>query len=235
MSSIQLVLNENYYLKDPQNTELGKKIISASIRIIDELGFEQFTFKKLALEIGSTEASIYRYFDNKHRLLTYLVAWYWGWMEYQIEYQTHYIVDPIEKVKKILELLTKEVEADQSFEHIDEVLLHQIVIAESDKTYLTKNVDTDNKEGLFRGYKSLCEKIANAILSINPDYPYSRSLVSTIIEASHQQVFFSNHLPRLSDVKKEDENRSEVLKIFLESLVFGAISIHNPVIKNSAS
>lgn len=226
MSSIQLVLNENYYLKDPQNTELGKKIISASIKIIDELGFEQFTFKKLAVEIGSTEASVYRYFDNKHKLLTYLVAWYWNWVEYHIEFQTHYIQDPSEKLKRVIALLTQNIELDHSFEHIDEIVLQRIVIAESDKTYLTKQVDIDNKDGLFRGYKVLCHKIAEIIITINSDYPYAHSLVSTVLEASHQQIFFSNHLPRLSNIKKEDENRNNVLKDFLEGLVFGAISFN---------
>ncbi len=224
MSSIQLVLNESYYLKDPQHTDLGQRIISVSIKIIDELGFEQFTFKKLATEIGSTEASIYRYFDNKHRLLTYLVAWYWSWMEYQIEFQTHYIQDPHKKLKRIISLLTQNIQQDHSFAHIDEIVLNRIVIAESDKTYLTKNVDTDNKDGLFRGYKSLCERIAQTIIEINNDYPYPYSLVSTILEASHQQIFFSNHLPSLSNLKREDENRNNALKDFLESLVFGTVS-----------
>ena len=67
---LQLVLNDRYFLRDPLHTELGTKIVSQSILMIDQLGFEQFTFKKLAHAIGSTEASVYRYFDNKHRLLT---------------------------------------------------------------------------------------------------------------------------------------------------------------------
>jgi len=48
--------------------------------------------------------------------------------------------------------------------------------------------------------------------------------VSTILEASHQQIFFSNHLPSLSNLKREDENRNNALKDFLESLVFGTVS-----------
>ena len=47
--------------RDPQETELGRKIIEFSIILIEKIGFEAFTFKKLANEIGSTEKSIYRY------------------------------------------------------------------------------------------------------------------------------------------------------------------------------
>ncbi|MFZ9029367.1 MAG: TetR/AcrR family transcriptional regulator, partial [Crocinitomicaceae bacterium] len=78
---VSISVNENVFLKDPTSTELGRKIVRASIDLIDELGFEDFTFKKLALAIGSTEASVYRYFENKHNLLAYLTMWYWGWME----------------------------------------------------------------------------------------------------------------------------------------------------------
>jgi hypothetical protein len=56
-ASTHLSLNHNAYLRDPERTELGRKIISESIHMMDALGFEQFTFKKLAAEISSTEAS----------------------------------------------------------------------------------------------------------------------------------------------------------------------------------
>ena len=81
MSQLTFKLNERLYLRDPQSTELGQRIVSKGIELIDGLGFEQFTFKKLAAQVNSTEPSIYRYFENKHRLLHYLTAWYWSWMD----------------------------------------------------------------------------------------------------------------------------------------------------------
>ena len=79
---IQMQLNEKLYLRDPQDTKLGRKIIRHSILLIDEIGFEQFNFKKLAERIESTEASVYRYFENKHLLLVYLLCWYWEWTKF---------------------------------------------------------------------------------------------------------------------------------------------------------
>ena len=70
-----------------------------SIQLIGRNGFEAFTFKKLAEDIGTTEAGVYRYFENKHRLLIYIVAWYWTWLQYQVMYQTNNINDPIVKLK----------------------------------------------------------------------------------------------------------------------------------------
>jgi AcrR family transcriptional regulator len=37
--------------------------------LINKIGFEEFTFKKLSIEISTTEASIYRYFENKHQII----------------------------------------------------------------------------------------------------------------------------------------------------------------------
>ena len=85
MTVLSIKLNEHLYLSDPQHTKLGQNIISKSVVLIDQLGFEQFTFKKLAKEIDSTEASVYRYFENKHRLLHYLISWYWSWLEYKVD------------------------------------------------------------------------------------------------------------------------------------------------------
>ena len=172
-------LNERLFLRDPQHTELGRKIILKSIDLIDSLGFEHFTFRKLADEIDSTEASIYRYFENKHRLLHYLTAWYWSWLEFRIDLFTGTIQDPKTKLKECLRIVSEEKKYDPTFEFINEEALHRIVIAEMDKTYLTKWVEDDNKAEFFFGFKSLCQKIANMILMVKPDYTFARSLAST--------------------------------------------------------
>jgi AcrR family transcriptional regulator len=78
LANIKIQVNSKTYVKDPETSDLGKKIIKNSILLIDEIGFEEFTFKKLGEKIGSNESSIYRYFENKHKLLVYLSSWYWA-------------------------------------------------------------------------------------------------------------------------------------------------------------
>ncbi len=223
MAFLQLLMNENLFLRDPQDTELGRKIIQESISMIDELGFEKFTFKKLALKIDSTEASIYRYFENKHKLLVYLIAWYWNWIEYKIDYGTQNISDPSKRLEVALRIISEKKVKDASFPQIDEEALYRIVIVESDKTYLTKQVDSDNKEGLFRGFKSLCKKIASYISEINPEFSHPHSLVSTTLQAAHHQLFYAQHLPALTDL---DNNASlhQQTENFLKEMVFKTIS-----------
>jgi AcrR family transcriptional regulator len=224
MTIIQLQLSRNLYIRDPQETELGRKIIRKGIELIDQIGFEKFTFKKLAMAIESTEASVYRYFENKRRLLIYLIAWYWNWVEYIIDYQTNNITDPREKLKIAIRVITERKMVDPYFPDINEEALFRIIIAESDKTYLTKQVDDDNKEGLFRGYKSLCKKIAEMVKQINPSYEYPHALISTVLQASHQQIFFSQHLPSLTDLNFKSRNYNDQNFDFLYHLVIKTIN-----------
>jgi AcrR family transcriptional regulator len=229
MTTLQLVMKNNLYVRDPQETGLGKKIVQESISMIDELGFEAFTFKKLAIRIESTEASIYRYFENKHRLLVYLIAWYWNWLEYQIDYGTQNIDDPCKRLQIALNIIARKKNSDPSFPQINEEALFRIVVSESDKTYLTKQVDEDNKEGLFRGFKSLCGKIAEIITEINPGFKYPNSLISTVLEAANQQLFFAMHLPSLTDLSwKDNQSLYEQNEKFLNELVFNTIKVQNP-------
>lgn len=218
---LQIKMNEKLFLRNPEQTELGKKIIRHSIQLIHKNGFESFTFKKLAEDIGTTEAGVYRYFENKHRLLIYITAWYWSWLQYRVVINNNNIQDPKVKLKRAILLLATTIEDDIRTSHVDESILHQIIIAEGTKAYLTKHVSEDNKDQLFKPYKDLCAKIGDIILECNPKYKYPKSLSSTIIEMAHFQNFFMNNLPSLTDfanIKKES-----AIVSFLEDLVFSAI------------
>lgn len=222
MTVLQIQLSEKLFLKDPQSTELGKRIIQNSIALIDKIGFEAFTFKKLSIEMESTEASIYRYFENKHRLLLYMITWYWSWLEYKIEFETNNVPNPKIKLETALRIISLKKDQDLAFPDIDESALQRIVISESDKVYLTKQVDSDNEVGLFKGYKTLCNKISALVKEINPNYPYPQALISTALEASNQQIFFAEHLPSLTESSEEEDPFESNFK-FLKSLVFNSI------------
>ncbi|HLP13453.1 MAG TPA: TetR/AcrR family transcriptional regulator [Flavobacteriales bacterium] len=192
-------VNPSIYLKDPESSEIGKHIIKSSIDLIYELGFEQFTFKKLAQEINTTEATIYRYFENKHRVLLYILNWYWCYMEFLVVFKVQNLSSSEEKLKIIVDLLTSELPESSGLNEYNKKSLNQIVISESSKVYLTKEVSEINKNEVFKPYKDLCAKISEAIKEYNPRYKYPKSLSSTIIETAHQQQFFSINLPRLTD------------------------------------
>ena len=218
---LQIKMNEALFVRDPEHSELGKNIIQHSIELIHKYGFEAFTFKKLAQDIGTTEAGIYRYFENKHKLLVYLTAWYWGWLEFQIGYHTNNLKDPNVKLKRVIKLLATTVEDDELTRHVNEGLLHQILISEGSKAYLTKQVGEDNKLQFFKPYKDLCAVIGNIILECSPKYKYPKSLASTIIEMAHFQNFFMNNLPSLTDFGKSKEE-AEIIS-FLNDLVFSSL------------
>lgn len=218
---LHILMNEALFLRNPENSELGKKILKHSVQLIHRAGFESFTFKKLAEDIGTTEAGVYRYFENKHKLLIYLTSWYWGWFEFQISFHTNNINDPEDKLKRVIKLLAAAVENDEQTNYINESLLHQIIITEGSKAYLTKQVEEDNRQQFFKPYKDLCALIGTIISECNSKYKYPKSLASTIIEIAHFQNFFMNHLPSLTDFGQTKEE-SEIID-FLNDLVFTSL------------
>ncbi len=213
---VQIEINSELYSKNPDSSELGRKIINKSIELIYEIGFEAFTFKKLGNLISSPESSIYRYFDNKHTLLLYLTSWYWTWTEYQLVFVTTNIDSPQERLKKSIDILTKPVEEDTAVSFVNEVLLSEIIFSESIKAYHTKNVDKENKKGCFKAYKRVVQRVSDIVLEIDPEFLYPHMLISTVIEGSHHQKYFSEHLPALTDVKKNDNSITN----FYTELVF---------------
>jgi len=217
LSKVNIAINEKIFLKDPNSSALGIKIIAGSIDLIEELGFEDFTFKKLAVLINSTEASIYRYFENKHYLLLYLVHWYWEWLDYRMMIKVVNIDCPTERLNRCLDLITSRVEEDSDFNQVNEVKLQNIVISESAKVYLCKQVDTDNDLGMYKPYKDVVQRLSSIILEINPSYKYPHMLVSTVIEGANHQRYFATHLPKLTDVVEgEDAVTSFYQKLVLK-------------------
>ncbi|WP_298247399.1 TetR/AcrR family transcriptional regulator [uncultured Christiangramia sp.] len=197
--NINISVNSELFLKDPESSELGKKIVGQGILLIDDIGFEKFTFKKLGVKIKSNESSIYRYFENKHKFLVYITNWFWGWKEFQLTMSTYGISDSNEKLLKAIEVITHPVVQDFRFQHINEVALNHIIINESSKSYLTKEVETDNKEGYFSIYKRLVTRIAEMISEVSTDYQYSLSLSSMVLDGALHQHFLKDHIQSITD------------------------------------
>ena len=217
--NIKLPINEKLYLKDPQSSEIGNKILNESIDLINEIGFEKFTFKKLAVKISTTEASIYRYFESKHKLLLYLINWYWSCIATRMLFETSNIQDPTLKLQKAIHILTAlpNPQAEQIL--ANELNLKEVVINEASKAFLIKEIDSENKDGVFSVYKSVVNNTVEMIKAINPNYPYPNILVTTVIEGSNQQRFFAQHLPKLTNSSSE----SDFVEQFYQDLIFKAI------------
>lgn len=202
LSNLKISVPDKIYIKDPESSDLGKRIIEHSILLIDDIGFDSFTFKKLGVKIGSNESSIYRYFESKHKLLLYLSSWYWAWIEYQLVFSTFNLPNAEEKLRKAIEIVTKTIEEDKSFSHINEVTLNRIIINENSKSYLTKEVDTENKEGYFEVYKRLVKRIRDMITHVDNTYKFPSSLASSIVEGSLHQHFLKSHFNSITDCGK---------------------------------
>ncbi len=222
---VRIKMNEKLFLRNPEETVLGKKIVIYGISLINKIGFEEFTFKKLAVEVNTTEATIYRYFENKHKLLVYLITWYWSFLEYKVVFSINNLNNPEQKLKTIIKVICEEPDNKSKTDFISEFEGYKLVIWEGSKAYLTRNISKDNKDRLFKPYKDLCERFSSIIKEYNPKYKFPYSLASTVLEMSHSQKFFKQNLPALTDFPKDTDDKKMIL--FLESVLFSSINAKN--------
>ncbi len=219
LSNIRIDVSDKIYLKDPNSSDLGRAILREALPLIDTLGMERFTFKKLSAEITTTESAIYRYFESKNRLLLYYLSWYWACLEYQVAFGTANIESNDLRLEAGIRMITEGLGSLASAP-FDLALLQHVVISESPKAYCTKEIDNENREGLYNHFKSLVARLSILIKDFAPHYAYPNSLATLLIESLQGQLFFAEHLPSLSDLGADDEHRY----LFYKELVFRTIA-----------
>jgi hypothetical protein len=217
-----LKIHNGLYIRDPKDTVLGRSILRNSITLIDELGFEHFTFKKLAFHIKSTEASVYRYFENKHLLLLYFYNWYWEYLYANIQTKLENENSSTEKLKIAIDGILFSIKKNPEIDFIDEDILHRIMVSQADKVIRIKEVTEENRNGFFLAYKKVVKSIADIILEIEPNFPYARILASTLMEIPNQQLYYAENLPSLTNLQHNEENQYEIQKV-MENMAFSWI------------
>jgi len=201
--SITIEVNPECYLRDPLQTSLGKRIIEHSIEVLAEAGFEAFNFKQLARSMGSTEASIYRYFRNKHYLLIYLTSWYWDYMKYLIQIDIRTTVDHYERLIRAMSTVVSAASESDSVQFVHQKMLHKIVLENYGKAYHTKDVDQENSAGLFQNYKEVSNLIADLIAGVRSDFTYPHALATNLLTMAHEHYYYAEHLPSLTEIQRD--------------------------------
>ena len=75
------------------------------------------------------------------------------------------------------------------------------------------------KKDTLKKYKQVVQRVSDIVLEVNPKFEYPHMLISTVIEGMHQQRYFADHLPSLTDVKKG----TDAISIFYNQLVFSIL------------
>lgn len=213
-------LNENLFLRNPDDTASGRLILQQGLSLMLEIGFEAFTFRKLAEKAGITEATVYKYFSNKHRLLQYYFDLYWVWMKELGSLETSRHQHPEQKVRCLIDLLCGIWPGKSIMPPVAATELRALLIAEGLKSLLTKNVDDDNRLKLFAPYKEYCLFLSVEVSAIRPQYPLPRSLATVVIEMSHSMEFYMEHLPTLTELSPDQERKK--LSEFFYQLISSA-------------
>lgn len=205
---------DGLYVKNPQNSELGRDLISSAAEMIGSSGIEAFTLLKLARKVGCTEATVYRYFGSKQQLLYYLMNLYWGYVAFSVDYHSQKHKSARKQLREAIEVISNP--------HIEEFTdsalaasLKSVAIQEGIRIHLTPALSEDLKKGHLAHYVQLISLFETLIREAHPDYEYSRSLAGTLIDASLQQLFHHMHKTPFSDKPCETSGPAGFLKSLL--------------------
>lgn len=227
-ASVIIRVSPKLSVRDPLETELGKKIVAEGLKLMDKIGFDAFTFKKLASQIDSTEASIYRYFKCKIQFLNYAVSWYWHWVDYTIDVRTTNLTDKKKRLEVAIIVLVESDREDPIIDHIDEGVLYRVITKEAARIFLTRNSEGIPAKDVFSGYDLLFDKIFKMIIALNPKYKHPRTLTRALISLAHKHAFDSEFLEGTSArvLHKGDERKRET-KEFLYNMALSQLEPHS--------
>lgn len=189
------------------SSPIGSRILTEGLDLMIELGLEAFTFKKLAERIGSTEVTVYHYFANKQRLLQYYFQAYWLWLATHCRQEGKSLADPMERLRGDIKAMCGIWPTDARAGQFDPARLRELVINEGSKSFMHKNVDSDNELKLFKPYKDLCANIAAEVKACSPRLKHSRSFATTLVEMAHSLEFAMDHLPALTELSTKRERK----------------------------
>lgn len=211
---VEIQLPNVLFLKNPKDSDIGQRILLESAAMIAEIGIDAFNFKKLALKCKCTEATVYRYFENKHKLLLYFLNIYWGWLEYRLVMNTQNISDSGKRLKKAIALLAHP-EIPESYNEEFGKNIIAIAVQEGIKIHLTHAVKTEISDGSLTIYQTLVSRFSNLISAKLPGYLYADSLAASILDNAFQQMYFQKYYPSFCSNIQDEEH----LKSFLLSLI----------------
>lgn len=210
-------ISSEAFVKNPISSELGIRIVQNSIVLMNKNGVSDFTFRKLALHLSTSEASIYRYFESKMQLLNFLSQLYWHEVKEIILEEIIGSNTSEEKLIKAIEIFCNPNISSKQNSMVDMSELHQLIIQEGVTTNLWgESHQTDDHSS----QKRLIQYLSEVILSINPNYSYPKTLISTMIHTCHLQLLFCSHLPYYTDIPKGNLNS---VVSFVSSLILSTI------------
>ncbi len=192
ITQLRLEVPAELFIKDPFSSELGAKIVEAAIQLINKIGYEDFTFKKLALSCKTTEATIYRYFHSKQQLLAYLCALYWSYTTLIIELEGEKLNSNSKKqLGSLLQILSNNVELKSLSNTLLIEELFRLVIKQWPKVNHLDGEQNTYLNDAVNAYKKVTQLFANVLHTIQPKLRYSLVYADTIVMAIHNYALNS--------------------------------------------
>ena len=173
--------------------------------------------------MSCTEASVYRYFENKHMLLVYLCSWYWDYLNYLIEIDTRNFSNPEKKLRIEIKTIVNSSSAQSPTDFIDQSKLHIVIAEHFFKAMFNITTSVTAKENLFANYRNLNYNLTSIVKEFNPKFKYPCAMASTIIKMSIDHSYYADQICSLTEItnciKTKKYQIEEMINYFVQKLL----------------
>lgn len=138
-----------------------KRVIEAAIKIMSEKGYTHAKITNIAEEAGVASGLIYsrKFFINKLDLLLSIVLGFWETLNHKIQTEISNDMDPVEKVKRIIDMLD-----DLLTKNKDSIRLSKVIHETIPITYFIKEKELHPKrEQITKENRKLLRALDNTI------------------------------------------------------------------------
>jgi AcrR family transcriptional regulator len=140
----QLLLGNSQWIKRQPNTELGHKIVAATVDEFAIKGVQGARVAEITRRAGTTDPNFYRYFVGLRQAALFIMSeYYWAPLTKRVNHYQEATSEPDKLFDLIVSSLIRSAEDDHARPWLAESKVFQIVVAESRSPFLMPEAALD--------------------------------------------------------------------------------------------
>lgn len=133
----ELQTGRNQWMKREPVTELGHRIVSATVEEFARKGVLGARVAEITRLAGTTDPAFYRYFIGLRQAAFFILnEYYWKPLNLRVEHYKHVTDDPRKLLETVVQALIQSREDDPTTPWLSEALVFQIVVGEGRNPFL---------------------------------------------------------------------------------------------------
>lgn len=197
-------LNRKQWIKREPTTDLGHRIVSATVEEFAEKGVLQARVAEITRRAGTSDPAFYQYFAGMKQAALYVMSeYYWAPLNLRLRYYQDITDDPLKLYDAVLQALIQSREDDPNRPWLAESKVFQIVVGQMRNPYLLPESVLDAE---YIAFIDKLEAIINAGQKQSVFSTWLRPvLLAQLLVSTLHGLLMQNNLPYQNIIVQEEE------------------------------